>query len=107
MARTLVIGGPCNGQLVEWPVDRPYYAVIEMAPASIFAGDPTGPPTRTTYYHVTKLSLFGYVCPIWLHEGEKLTDPDTVDKLLMELLSFKGANVINSGERQPEHEYPQ
>lgn len=98
---TLAIGGPKHGEIVDWPVDKPYYAVATMAPTSIFDAGELGPRTRTTYYHRVNLALFGYVCPIWLHEGEKLTNPDTVDRLLMEILSFKGANVINSGERDP------
>lgn len=99
MAKTLALGGPMNGELVDWPLDRYYYAVIDTTPSTL-SMDKFGPTHRTIYYNLQKISLFGYYCPIWVCEREDLNDPAMVDKLLAEILSYKGANLINAGKRQ-------
>jgi len=92
----LVIGGPKHGEMVDWPTHHGYY---NIAVPSINI-DPLGPSYRTEYYRLQKIGMFNYLCPIWVHEHISIFDENILaEKLLPEILSFKGASMIASGRK--------
>ena len=92
MKKTLAIGGPNHGELVEWPIDKWHIAVA--VPEFNLA---TGGVGRAVYYNRHDLIFFGYRCPVWVFET--MSNPDSqkfVDNFLPEILSYKGAFLIDS-----------
>lgn len=86
---TLVIGGPEHGKMVDWPLTSNHYAVAVNEYNLL-----TETTYQTRYYSRYNLVLFNYVCPVWFFE--RLNPENSRDLLLNEILSLKGAHLINS-----------
>lgn len=89
---TLVIGGPNHGEIVDWPVRNQHYAVLEYSHSAL-----TGTGTRTTYYHAERIDIMHYLCTIWVHENISRKSEQIIKLLLIEMLSYKGGIVLDSG----------
>ena len=91
----LVIGGPRDGQLVDWDIEKRYWEVLEEKHSPL-----TEHSYTRSYYEAQRIILFDYECYIWVFERNKNTKWE--EKLLENILSFKGAQVIFSGKyRKP------
>lgn len=94
MGFCLALGGPKDGQFVDWPVERHYYEVLKHGYNAL-----TGETYTKAFYQAHRVLLFNYECYIWVYEDNK--NENWEEKLLENILSFKGAQVLFSGKQLP------
>lgn len=96
---TLVIGGPKHGEMVNWPNKNGHgnYAVMDPSRRSILNDYAESP----SFYELRRIHFFNYVCDIWVHETIGPFDHEKfADMLVPEILSLKGAHMIESARRE-------